>query len=147
MLVIMSEKKKKRAPTTIAPITLVAGNAIASRITANRIVPRIPIRTAESGMQQPLHSAIPRESDAANSVTARYTTAITIAASKSIGVKEITAVICKKAARIPMITLAIIAMLVQSRFFPQLTIDIEFTSFTNNVCRKVFGGALGGKRI
>lgn len=27
--------------------------------------------------------------------------------------------------------------------FPQITIDIEFTSFTNNVCRKVFLGGFG----
>ena len=56
------------------------------------------------------------------------------------GVKVITAVICKNAAMIPIIKLAMKAMPVQSRLFPQLTIDIEFTSFTNNVCRKVLAG-------
>ena len=69
--VIKSEKKKKRAPTTIAPITLVAANVMASRITAVRMVPRMPISTADREAQHPLHSAIPPESDVARSVTAR----------------------------------------------------------------------------
>ena len=56
------------------------------------------------------------------------------------GVKVITAVICKNAAMIPIIKLAMKAMPVQSRLFAQLTIDIKFTPFTNNVCRNVFGG-------
>ena len=56
VFVIRSEKKKKRAPTTIAPITLVAANVTVSRITENRIVPKIPIRTAFREVQHPLHS-------------------------------------------------------------------------------------------
>ena len=69
--------------------------------------------------------------------------AIPNATIETIGVKVITPVICKNAAMIPIIKLAMRAMPEHSRFFPQLTIDIEFTSFTNNVCRKVFWGALG----
>lgn len=53
------------------------------------------------------------------------------------GVKVITAVICKNAAMIPIIKLAMKAMPEHSRLFPQFMIDIKFTSFTNNVCRKV----------
>ena len=65
--------------------------------------------------------------------------AIPRATIENTGVRVITAVICKNAATIPIIKLTIRAMPVQSRFLPQLTIDIKFTSFINNVCRKVLG--------
>ena len=40
--VIISEKAANNRPASIAPIALVAGNVTASKITENRIVPRIP---------------------------------------------------------------------------------------------------------
>ena len=61
--------------------------------------------------------------------------AIPNATAKNIGVSVMLAVICKNAPMIPITKLAIRAMPVQSRLLPQFTIDIEFTSFTNNVCK------------
>ena len=48
--VIIREKEKNSAPTIIAPMTLVAANVTARRITENSIVPRIPTNSAESGV-------------------------------------------------------------------------------------------------
>ena len=45
--VTVREKKNKSAPVIIAPSTLVAAKVIPRRITAKRIVPRIPASKAD----------------------------------------------------------------------------------------------------
>ena len=67
---IISEKEKKRIPTTIAPITLVAANPTAKRITAETIVPRIPRSRPDVGTQGLLQE-MSWDKDEAISVTAR----------------------------------------------------------------------------
>ena len=56
--VIISEKEKNSAPTKIAPITLVAAKETARRITANKMVPKMPISSADRGVQPPLQLAV-----------------------------------------------------------------------------------------
>ena len=56
--VIMSEKEKKRIPTIIAPITLVAAKPIAKRMTAEIMVPRIPSNKLDVGTQVLLQTVL-----------------------------------------------------------------------------------------
>ena len=108
----------------MAPITLVAGKVTARRITEERMVPRIPMRVALREVQHPLHSEDSLESDVASRIIARYTRATPAATIKNIGVSVMVAVICKNAATIPIIKLAMRAIPVQSRRLQQFTIDI-----------------------
>ena len=48
----IKEEKAKSKPVITAPATLVAAKVIANSITAKRIVPNIPISTADRGVQQ-----------------------------------------------------------------------------------------------
>ena len=118
--VINSEKEKKRAPTKIAPITLVAAKVIIERIAANKMVPRLPNKTAANGAQQFLQEFSFWDNAAARSVIARYAIAIPKATVTNIGARVITPVICKNAAMIPIIKLAIKERAVQLYFVSQV---------------------------
>ena len=110
--VTVREKKNKSAPARTAPITLVAVNSIASRTIDNKIVPRIPAsRVVIIVHKLPQHTL--RKSAALMSVTARYTTATPRSTHKNAGVTVIAAVMFKRAATMPIITLTITAKRVQ----------------------------------
>ena len=99
----------------MAPMILVAANSIAKRMTANKIVPKIPINTAFRVEQR--QEVVLCVKLAAISVTARYTTAIPKTTHKKGVVTVIAAVICRKAEMIPRIKLATIAIPVQLKLF------------------------------
>lgn len=109
----------------MAPITLVAANVIPRRITDVRIVPKMPVRKADNPEQTQLRVVLPLSIDAPR-VIARYTTAIPKRTHKNAGVNVITAVMLRKAAIIPIITLAIIAIPVQFGLQLQFKLDIYF---------------------
>ena len=90
--VIISEKEKKRIPTIIAPITLVAANPTAKRITAETIVPRMP-RSRPDVETQALLQETPWDKAADINVTARYRTAMPKETIEKIAVRVITPVI------------------------------------------------------
>ena len=73
---IANGKKKKSAPTKMAPITLVAGNPIRRRIIATKIVPAIPKSRADKGVQHRLQEESVPVNAVVRRTTARYTTAI-----------------------------------------------------------------------
>lgn len=111
--VITRVKNPSNIPAKIAPITLVAANVIAKRISENKIVPNIPIISVERAVQT--HSLIPFSLAVVltSSVNPRYTTAIPNTTHKNAGVKVIVALKVRKAVMIPIIMLDTTARTVQ----------------------------------
>ena len=68
---IRNEKEKKRMPTIIAPITLVAANVTANKMTADSIVPNTPNSTADKAEHTLLQTDVSCAKAVAISITAR----------------------------------------------------------------------------
>ena len=124
-LVIRREKKKRRNPVIIAPNTLVAAKVIPRRITAVRIVPKIPARNSLKLRQQLVFSELWQE---VKRTIPRKPTAIPNNTHRNAGVTVINAVNRKNAAKIPIITLAIMDFAVQLILQSQFDKLIYFTS-------------------
>lgn len=124
VLVSCSAKKNRTSPVRTAVRTLVATIPMARRMTEKRIVPRIPARSAdrvEHWLQQ--RSALPILGLARIS-SPRNPTAMPKVTQRNGAVMVITAVICRKAAMIPMIRLDTTAAMVQLHLKLQLHSDI-----------------------
>ena len=113
VVTIIRVKKARRRPTITAPKMLVAANVIPRRITAVSIVPKIPAKRKFNILHTQSLKPRPLAKEDARRVTARYTTAIPKSTHKKAGVTVIAAVIFKRAATIPIITLTITAKRVQ----------------------------------
>lgn len=94
MVVTINEKNAARAPTIIAPITLVAAKLMTSRMTAAKMVPKMPVkRTDRIEHMQPLLLPAPAIKGEAIKVSARKATAMENATIEKTGLSVMTAVI------------------------------------------------------
>ena len=103
---------------------LVAANGIAKSTTDKRIVPKIPVSTAEVVVETQVEQILWPQSAVAISVAKRNKMAIPKATISNIGVTVITPVILKNATIMPMMILAIAENNKQSLLHSQLKIVI-----------------------
>ncbi len=124
-MVIVNTKNPIRAPESIAPRKLVAAKVIPRSTNAKIKVPTIPEVTNPSARHaQDAFVLLPET----RSNTARYTTLIPKATHKNAGVRVITALIVKIAAKTPQIMLIAMLRPIQVVLQPQFEPVIFFTS-------------------
>ena len=122
VVTIIRVKKARRRPTITAPKMLVAANVIPSNTKEVKTVPKIPVKNVLRFLQQPFLSG--QESEEVRRVIPKYPIAIPNSTHKKAGVIVIVAVKRRKAARTPIIKLAITDFPVQLRVQPQLVVVI-----------------------
>ena len=119
-----SAKENIRRPTKMALTILVAAKSTTNSMIANRMLPNIPNKRVEITEHKERHDAAPFVIDTESRVIAKKVRAIIITLCSIVGVRAIAAVICRKAAMIPMIRLATKAIPVQLHLVSQFEKDI-----------------------